>query len=133
MILMLVFSFQQLEVTEKEKLLPENQDMNAAQSSDVNVPMDQIVSETEPNAPESIGGWLEVADVTVEETVTQSCCVTENSDTSAGNQMGPTKQLTGEQLPSGSSDEDTTVPSPASVEETSQVKENHAEEKVEGK
>lgn len=121
----------ELEVTEKEKLLPENQDMNAAQSSDVNVPMDQIVSETEPNAPESIGGWLEVADVTVEETVTQSCCVTENSDTSAGNQMGPTKQLTGEQLTSGSSDEDTTVPSPASVEETSQVKENHAEEKVE--
>ncbi|XP_072928069.1 ubiquitin carboxyl-terminal hydrolase 19 isoform X2 [Hemitrygon akajei] len=131
----------ELEVTEKEKLLPESHDINAtsarlfcesvAQPSGVNVPVNPIVGDTGTKAQESVGNCPEVADVTVERTVTWSDSVNENSDTSVGSQMDPIKQLTEGQVPLERPSEGTTSPSHSSMESTNQMKESLSEEKVE--
>ncbi|XP_069798500.1 uncharacterized protein usp19 [Narcine bancroftii] len=141
MMLMFVFSFQKLEVTEKEKLLPERQDLSATSdgllhgnmtlSSGVNFPLDQIMGETGAKAQETVGNCLEIASVTMEKSVTQTSTASENSDTSVGNQVAPIKQLTGEIVPSERPGKDTAASLQTSVGRTNQSKETPTEDKVE--
>ncbi|XP_067854439.1 ubiquitin carboxyl-terminal hydrolase 19 isoform X2 [Heptranchias perlo] len=131
----------ELEVTEKEKLLPANQDVNVATagllceavaqtSGSVSVPMEQVVGEAE--AQDSVRDRLGVADSTVEKPLTQSPPQNQDSvERSVGKQAGPFEQITGEQVPVETPAEDTPAQDRSSVDKTDQTKKELAEEKLE--
>ncbi|XP_078399201.1 ubiquitin carboxyl-terminal hydrolase 19 isoform X2 [Cetorhinus maximus] len=133
----------EMEVTKKEKLLPENQNINAVTtgllceavakaSASVSVPMEQIVSAAEVETREPVEDRLGDAEAVVGKPLAQNSPLNENSaGRSIGKQVDPVEQITGETLPVERPLEDTTVLSSSPVEKTDQTKEEPAEEKVE--
>uniref|UniRef100_UPI00398EBC02 ubiquitin carboxyl-terminal hydrolase 19 isoform X2 n=1 Tax=Pristiophorus japonicus TaxID=55135 RepID=UPI00398EBC02 len=133
----------EMEVTEKEKLLPENQAINAATaellseagpqtSVSVSVPMEQVVgggaaaAETQESVADRLGA------AAVEEPLTPSPPPNEDSvERSAGKQAAPVEQLTEEQLPVESPTEDTAALPSSTAEKTDPIKEEPAEGTIE--
>ncbi|XP_078059866.1 ubiquitin carboxyl-terminal hydrolase 19 [Mustelus asterias] len=128
----------EMEVTEKEELLPKNQDINAVTagllceavakaSASVSIPMEQIESAAEGETQEPVGDGREDADTTVGKALAQNPPLNENS---VGKPASPVEQVTGETVPVDRPHEDTSLPS-SPVEKTDQTKDEPADEKVE--
>ncbi|XP_072437845.1 ubiquitin carboxyl-terminal hydrolase 19 isoform X3 [Chiloscyllium punctatum] len=132
----------EIDVTEKEKLLPKKQDVNAITagflceavakaSADVGVPMEQIVNAAEVETLETAGDRIGVSETALEEPVTQSPSQHKNTiGTSFGKQVNSVEEITGEILPMKRPVEDAAVLPSSAVGNTSQKKE-HAKEQVE--
>ncbi|XP_072329211.1 ubiquitin carboxyl-terminal hydrolase 19 isoform X2 [Scyliorhinus torazame] len=133
----------EMEVTEKEKLLPKNQDTDVAApgllceavakaSASVSVPMEQIVSAAAGEIPQPVGSGLRDAETAVGAPLAQTPPPSENFvGRSVGKQAGCVEQITGETVPVERCLEESTSLPCSPVEKTDKTKEEPAEEKVE--
>ncbi|XP_059505664.1 ubiquitin carboxyl-terminal hydrolase 19 isoform X3 [Stegostoma tigrinum] len=123
----------EIDVTEKEKLLPKNQDVNTitdgflheamAKSSDIGVPMEQIVSAAEFETREPAGDRLGLSAIALEEPLAQSPSLHRNSVATSFGEQTNSEQITGETLPMEKPLEDAAVLPSSAVGNTSQKKE----------
>ncbi|XP_048462612.1 ubiquitin carboxyl-terminal hydrolase 19 [Rhincodon typus] len=130
----------EIDVTEKEKLLPKNQDVNTvtdgflceamAKSSNVGVPMEQIVSAAEFETREPAGDRLGLSEIALEEPLAQSPSLHRNLVATSFGKQTNSEQITGETLPMERPLEDAAVLPSSAVGNTSQKKED-AKDQVE--